>query len=466
MYNVLKEYFRCSALPAEFSVEERVSADPGYFVFGREIPCYGRSCRSVTPDFSNSRFHDAYPDTRLRGPVIRLPFDPAEIVRNFLYERYVPAARNEHAQRLTNAIREAYYRVRPLLPVTVRKHLQRAHLAGWQQLPFPTWPVDTTVDALHEKLLELVIRSSEVKAVPFIWFWPDGAAACAIVTHDVETEKGIQLSNYVMDIDESYGIPSSFQIVPERRYKVTDKYLSSLRGRGFEVNVHDLYHDGRLFSTLTDFRRKVAHINQHGRKFGAAGFRSAVLYRNQEWYDLMEFEYDMSVPNVAHLDPQRGGCCTVMPYFIGSIVELPVTMTQDYSLFHILKEYSLTLWEQQIELILQKHGLVSVIVHPDYLNEDRAKTAYRELLKLLAYLRRSRNVWISRPREVNEWWRERSKMQLVCRNGRWQVEGTGSERARIAFASLDGDRLIYSTQPPTLSDKTWETSSSCDTNGL
>ena len=37
------------------------------------------------------------------------------------------------------------------------------------------------------------------------------------------------------------------------------------------------------------------------------------MYRNQDWYDVFEFSYDMSVPNVAHLDPMRGGCCTVMP---------------------------------------------------------------------------------------------------------------------------------------------------------
>jgi hypothetical protein len=40
----------------------------------------------------------------------------------------------------------------------------------------------------------------------------------------------------------------------------------------------------------------------------------------------------MSVPNVGHLEVQRGGC-TVMPYFIGRIVELPVTTSQDYSVF-------------------------------------------------------------------------------------------------------------------------------------
>ena len=53
----------------------------------------------------------------------------------------------------------------------------------------------------------------------------------------------------------------------------------------------------------------------------------------------------MSVPNVAHLEPQRGGCCTVMPYFVGDVLELPLTTIQDYSLFHILGDYSTTLWK-------------------------------------------------------------------------------------------------------------------------
>jgi len=67
------------------------------------------------------------------------------------------------------------------------------------------------------------------------------------------------------------------------------------------------------------------------------------MYRNGDWYDVFDFSYDMSVPNVAHLEPLRGGCCTVMPYFIGTILELPLTATQDYSLFHILNDYTLDL---------------------------------------------------------------------------------------------------------------------------
>ncbi len=53
-----------------------------------------------------------------------------------------------------------------------------------------------------------------------------------------------------MDIDDAYGMKSSFQVVPERRYEVTPAYLDSLNKRGFEVAVQDLNHDGRLYKNM------------------------------------------------------------------------------------------------------------------------------------------------------------------------------------------------------------------------
>ena len=61
----------------------------------------------------------------------------------------------------------------------------------------------------------------------------------------------------------------------------------------------------------------------------------------------------MSVPNVAHLEPQAGGCCTVMPYFMGHVLELPLTAAQDYTVFHVLGDYSTRLWQEQIDRVLR-----------------------------------------------------------------------------------------------------------------
>jgi hypothetical protein len=304
--------------------------------------------------------------------------------------------------------------------------------------------VDFTVDRIHQKLLALAMRAQGLEKVPFIWFWPDNFSSCAIITHDVEDAPGRDFCGQLMDLDESFGFHSSFQVIPETRYPVPKSYLDHIVSRGFEVNVHDLKHDGRLFADHEEFLRRAGCINNYAREYGAQGFRSGILYRNADWFDAFEFSYDMSLPNVAHLDPQRGGCCTVMPFFIGKIIELPVTCTQDYTLFQILGDYSIELWKKQIALVREQFGLINVIVHPDYIIEQRARDTYKALLGHLAELRAKGFIWTPLPREVAAWWRQRSQMELVQENGAWRVEGPGKERAHVAYASVAGDAVTYS----------------------
>ena len=206
------------------------------------------------------------------------------------------------------------------------------------------------------------------------------------MTHDVETKAGRDFCQTLMDIDDSLGIKASFQIIPEERYEVSPEFLESIRQRGFEVVVHDLNHDGHLYRDREQFLERAAKINSYGKDYRADGFRAGVLYRKQLWYDALRFAYDMSVPNVARLDPQRGGCCTVMPYFMGNILELPVTTIQDYTLFNILNDYSIDIWKRQIEIIMAKHGLMSFIVHPDYIMKPRETGGLSGFVELLGPL--------------------------------------------------------------------------------
>lgn len=66
------------------------------------------------------------------------------------------------------------------------------------------------------------------------------------------------------------------------------------------------------------------------------------------------------------------------------------------------------------------------------------------MLTYLAELREENDIWTALPRDVATWWRQRSRMNLVDNDGVWSVEGPGSERARIAYASLAGDTVEYS----------------------
>ena len=135
-----------------------------------------------------------------------------------------------------------------------------------------------------------------------------------------------------------------------------------------------------------------------------------------------------------------------MPYFIGKLVELPVTCTQDYALFHVLRDYSVQLWKQQVDAIATNHGLINILVHPDYVMEPRALHIYKSLLEYLAKLRDTQSIWAPLPKEVAAWALQRNQMNLIHRQGRWHIEGQGSERARIAYASLANDGVVYSME--------------------
>lgn len=437
-------YYRCPELYAQFAKQKALPASSGYFLFGPEATCYGEYSGPQPEQRQSEKLCNALDGVIIEGGQVYLPFDPSQIVDNLYREIY----ENDLRPVFASSLSQVYYFLRPALSVSLRKHLQKFHLRGWDKRSFPRWPVDCSVDNLLEQLMLLSLRATGVGRIPFIWFWPEGHSSCAIMTHDVETIAGREFCQRLMDVDDSFGIKASFQIIPEERYDVSPEFLQAIRLRGFEVVIHDLNHDGKLYSDRKQFLERVKKINLYGEAYEAEGFRAGVLYRNQLWYADLKFSYDMSVPNVAHLDPQRGGCCTVMPYFVGDILEIPVTTIQDYTLFHILNDYSIDIWKKQIGIITAKHGLMSFIVHPDYLMKPRELSVYRRLLEYLTSIKQERAVWSTTPGEVNRWWRQRSAMRLV-ENGRgWQIEGEGKERACIAYASEEGGRLVFTVEAP------------------
>jgi hypothetical protein len=443
--DLLSEFYRSAPATSCFEEPANLLSDEGFFGW-KDAIFYGRCSRGTLQRSPRRDLCDVSEYAVWHDGRCSLPFDPAEVAENLRRERYVPIPQ-PWSRWTFDLIQKTYYSVRPYLNVTCRRPLQRVYLKRRRGLSFPQWPVDTSVERLCEMLMSMVCERSRDKKIPFIWFWPEGAEGCVMLTHDVEERAGLDFCEQLMDLDEAFGLRSAFQVVPEGRYPLPIGFIDETRGRGFEVNVQDLNHDGMLFHDRVEFGRRAILIEHYRQKFGANGFRSAAMYRNEEWYDQLHFQFDMSIPNVAHLEPQRGGCCTVMPYFVGSMIELPLTTTQDYSLFHILGDYSLSLWEQQIDLILRKNGLISFLVHPDYIRGGRERDVYLELLRYLAHMREHRKLWFALPGEVNDWWRQRAAMELLPEELGWTIRGPGSERAEIAYASVIDGELVYELSP-------------------
>ncbi|MBZ5572755.1 MAG: hypothetical protein LAO09_12865 [Acidobacteriia bacterium] len=425
--NVL-DHFRCPEDFLDFAANGEMSSSSSYFRFGPNTICYGRSCRSTRESDVWSSLYDILDDVVIIDGKVGLPFDPTEVIDNLRLERYSYRGLSGYERTL----KTVYYWLRPFMNQYARKQVQRFHARNWRKLSFPQWPVDTTVENVCETLLLQSLMAKGVESVPFVWFWPHGARGCVLMTHDVETERGRDFCTDLMDIDDSFGIKASFQIVPEERYAVSAELLDTIRNRGFE-----------LYDNRQEFLRRAAEINRYMVEYRAKGFRSGVLYRGPEWYDSFDFSFDMSIPNVAHLDPQRGGCCTVMPYFIGNVLELPVTTTQDYTVFHVLNERSIDLWKTQVDLIFRKHGLASFIIHPDYVLEEDTKLVYKALLGSLRALRENEQMWCPLPTDIDAWWRARSKMSVEKDGNSWCIVGEGAERAVLAYARNVNGKLVY-----------------------
>lgn len=436
----LLESYRC---PAEclqnFETGKGIAKEPGYFRQGTEAVFFGRYRPSVETSKDRAQEIGHAHEPVVEGNRVVLSFDPDEVIDNLRLERY-PSARFGWKERFLKAI---YYELRLFLSERMRVSIQKLRAAGWEHRRFPRWPVDTAVEDLCEDLLGCALRTSGVQSIPFVWFWPAGASGCVLMTHDIETTRGVAFCGELMKTDLEFGMPASFQIVPEERYRVEPEFLDGLRKNGFEVCVQDLNHDGRLFDDRNEFLRRIARINEYGRSFQTRGYRTGALYRKPEWYGDFDFSFDMTIPNVAPLDPQRGGCCTVRPYFIGKILEIPLTTVQDYTLFNILQQPTIDLWKQQVETILSRNGLASFIVHPDYIRRPERLAVYRQLLEYLRAIGEQRNLWFARPSEIDAWWRARSLMEVVRKGDGWKIEGEGAERAVLAFASLVEGKVVY-----------------------
>ena len=258
MSKTFLEYFRCPERYVRFAVKDRLSEDCGFFQFGQGVVGYGRYAGRPPADTPRGPLLDAWEDVDCVKGSVRLPFDLEEVVENLRMERYTEDPQFGSSGK--GIVARMYYAIRPLLPVAFRRHLQRVYLSDWNKIVFPHWPVDHTVDSVLRGSMQLLLRTQHLETIPFIWFWPDGASSTASMTHDVETAAGRDFCGSLMDLNASFGIPASFQIVPEDRYEVSEEYLESIRGRGFEINVQDLNHDGRggrtIAASLPDGRKK------------------------------------------------------------------------------------------------------------------------------------------------------------------------------------------------------------------
>jgi peptidoglycan/xylan/chitin deacetylase (PgdA/CDA1 family) len=252
-----------------------------------------------------------------------------------------------------------YYYFKPLIPQRLRYALRRNLAARVRRQCAAIWPIRPGTET-----------------PPANWAgWPDGKRFAFVLTHDVEGRRGLECCPPLMALEERHGFRSSFNFVPEGEYSVPPELRAELTRRGFEVGVHDLHHDGKLFRSREKFREHARRINQYMADWHAHGFRAGFMLHRLEWQRELKVLYDASTFDVDPFEPQPDGAGTIFPFWVGSddedppgFMELPYTLVQDSTLFLLLREQSIDVWKRKLEWVAQHGGMALLITHPDYMD--------------------------------------------------------------------------------------------------
>lgn len=296
---------------------------------------------------------------------------------------------------------DLYYQIKPVIPRSLQIYLRRAIASHKRARAMDRWPID-----------ESAARP------PQGWMgWPESKQFALILQHDVDSLKGLRQCLRLMEADRQMGFRSSFNFVPED-YPTPMRIIETLSEAGFEVGVHGLKHDGKLFRRHGDFRTKVPRINRYLKKWSSVGFTSPSMLRNMRWIAELDIEHSCSTFDTDPFEPQSDGVRTIFPFLAcndtgnRTYVELPYTLPQDHGLFVILREKGIGIWKEKLDWIAEKGGMAVLNTHPDYMLFERTNSGreeypielYKEFLEYVR-TRYAGRYWHALPREIARFWR-------------------------------------------------------------
>ncbi len=246
--------------------------------------------------------------------------------------------------------------------------------------------------------------------------WPEQKRFALVLTHDVEKAKGQERVLALAGIEEALGFRSSFYFVPER-YEVSSDIRKQLSARGFEVGVHGLNHDGKLYSSFEVFKSRAARINTYLKEWDAVGFRSPAMHSNLKWLHHLNIEYDASTFDTDPFEPQNSGVRTIYPFWVPDrngkqgYVELPYTLPHDFTLYVLMQEQNPDIWKKKLDWVANRGGMALMLSHPDYMHfgegrpglEEYPVRFYEEFLTHVKALYHE-NYWNVLPRDLSRFY--------------------------------------------------------------
>lgn len=302
-----------------------------------------------------------------------------------------------------------YYQLKPFFPRALTVKIRQYYRLKQEKNFSLGWPIEDRYAQLQFEAVSKIFKEQNLSQIPFIWFWPNQKRTAFVLTHDVETFQGVKFVRHLADLEQEFGFRSSFNFIPER-YPVERELLEELSSRGFEIGIHGLKHDGKLFTSRKVFEQRVKRINHYLQKWGAVGFRTPLTHRHPLWMQSLKIEYDSSFFDTDPYEPMAGGTMSIWPFLIGHFVEMPYTLPQDHTLMVILGETTPQLWIEKVKFIERYYGMILLNTHPDYLCQPTYLRIYRQFLQ---EMKNRQGYWHALPCEVARWWRSRHRAKEI-----------------------------------------------------
>jgi peptidoglycan/xylan/chitin deacetylase (PgdA/CDA1 family) len=355
-----------------------------------------------------------------RHPLESLNAMSGSVAERYLLERYLP----EDARRPPSAM-GAYYRVKGLIPRALRHRLNSLAIRARGHNKFPNWPCESALVEFWREWMRQALETMHASDAWHIAFWPGGVNCAIVLTHDVDSALGFSQMEAMAEVEEKHGFRSAWNL-PLAQYPLDFKLVEQMRARGFEFGAHGLSHDGRLFRSRKDFLALTPKLERLAREHHLRGFRAPSTLRRAEWIAMMDFDFDSSFSDTDPYEPQAGGTCSIFPFFLGEMVEMPYTLAQDHTLVHVLHRNPLAIWTLKAQWIVSLGGMILSLTHPDYSGAGPNLAHYEDFLK---HLRDVESAWHALPSEIASWWRRRAAMTLAVRDDVPVIEGADIEGA-------------------------------------
>ncbi len=375
---------------------------------------------SIAPGTRNDAFSFWKLPESWRAAVAETVAASEAFANRYLFEKYL-----DDDERRPPARMRAYYRVKRLIPPSMRHRINAVAVRSRQRREFPGWPCESVLLEYWRRWLADALAKVGTRDGWHIAFWPRGRRCCIVLTHDVESLRGFERIEAMAELEEQFGFKSAWNI-PLAQYPIDWDRIEALRGRGFEFGAHGLRHDGRLFRSERDFAELKPVLERLAQERGLGGFRAPSTLRRADLIATMQFAFDSSFADTDPYEPQPGGTCSVFPFFLSDLVELPYTLAQDHTLIHLLRRSPLPLWAAKARWVASVGGMILTLTHPDYCAAEPYLSQYRELLKRLANIE---GAWRATPSEVAAWWRRRNAMTLAVDGGKPVITGDGAHDA-------------------------------------